>query len=293
MIVKRIFKMKKLLMILLIGFLLLLSGCRNVVKPNEGQITLYLDEEFTQYMNYEEIPSFTLTFSGVINTSDVDRIKTYQTIFASNDDLKLSGIISDLFNRYQNRMEVVIVEVLENRKTARLNTYEDGELKQLNYPTDDEKEYYEVAYIDLENGLKLTLDYRRFISNGINYYVWRYTSLIGMSIYYPLMVINNNGTKEFVILTLPNLVTFQVGPQLKAKNVINDKNYLASPTFYSFEYLDKFETFDEKKQYVIDYYVNGYEGYFEGDKLLFTYLGVKFKVTFNDTNFYIEFVEKV
>ncbi|HHU55260.1 MAG TPA: hypothetical protein GXZ48_01020 [Acholeplasmataceae bacterium] len=282
--------MKKILIIILLLFIL--TGCENNVKPNEGSITLYLSDDYTKYMNYEEVPSFTLTFDGIINTTDVDTIRTFQANFSGNDDLFLSSVINDLITKYEDRVHIDVLSVKESA-SARINTIENGEVKPLTYPTDDGKEYYETAMFDLENGLKLTIDYRRFVYEGNNYYCWRYERSILMWLYYPLMVIDNNGIKELLILTLPNRIKFKVGPQLNANKLIKDKTYLNNPDLYSFVYLDEFETLEEKKQYVVDYYVNSYEGYFEGNKLYFTYLGVKFFITFDEHKFYINYYGKV
>lgn len=283
--------MKKVLFILLFVFSIILTGCSNKVVPNEEEVTLYLDENFTKYMKYEEVPSFTLSFSGTLNTiANVN--KTFYTIFASNDDFKLSEIISNLFNKYKDNIYFEVVEVKEESSTRINSKNDNGEIEPLTYSVDDNKVYYEVAYINLENGLKVTFDYRRFMNNDKNYYVWRYESNIGMTINYPLMIIKDNNEKEMVLITLPNRIKYKVGPQLVPEKIIKDDSYLEDIN-YTFEYLSDIEKTKEKQQYVIDYYIENHDGVFISDKLYFTYLGIKFAVVLNDNNFIIKYVEKI
>jgi len=287
--------MKKLIIILLFTIVILLSGCANKVVPNDGKITLYLDEEFTQYMKYDEVPSFTLTFEGNINT--IEHVgATHYTIFASNDDFKLSEILAELLEKYEDRIYIDLIEVSEDQDVARINSRdENGEVTRLSYPVDDGKVYYEDAYIKLENGLQLGIDYRRFVNEGKDYYVWREKNNISMILAYPMMVIEIDGEKELILTTLPigvHRTKYGVGPNLRAENLINDDSYLED-AMYTFLYMENLETIEEKQQYVIDYYVDYHDGYVEDNKIYFEYLNIKFLIILNDDNFVLRFVEKL
>lgn len=284
---KKIFKMRKLLILVL---LLFLGGCfKNEVVPNENEIHLYLDEEYTQHMPYEEIPSFTFSFNGIFNTLKYVP-ETYYTLFARNDDVILSDEISNLLKKYEDRTEYVIEE--ETVETAtRINTL-DASGKQIThqYLVDDKKVYDEIAYISLENGLKLTIDYRRFTSEGKTYYVWSYTNNLNMHLYYPLMVVEVNNQRYLLLLTLPNRVNFQVGPGLKVENMLKRDDYL-DEVRYTFNYLDDYEILEAKISQIKNYYLDEYDGYTEGSDFFFTYLGIKYKIIFNEENFIISYVE--
>ena len=289
-IMKRIFRMKKILILIL--FLVIgLSGCfKNTYIEHDGSLTLTIRDEYAEEMPYEVIPSYTFTFAGIIKTNENVQQPNY-TIFQGNDDFHLSEQLATLFEKYKDKVDIVVVEEKES-ESERINRRDEaGNVTPEILVPDDGKRYYEVAYFKLENGMKLTLDYRRFVSDGINYYVWRYESNISMTLYYPLMVIEELGKKEIVLLTLPNRIKFQVGPQLKIVNIMKDPDYL-KPAKYTLSYLEDLDTTIEKKQYVIDYYINECDGEWVEDKIHFTYLGVNFSVTLLQDYFTLTYLGK-
>ena len=156
---------------------------------------------------------------------------------------------------------------------------------------DDNKVYDEVAYIDLGNGLKLTIDYCRFVSDGKTYYTWRYSRSIAMYLYYPLMKINNNSEVELVLLTLPNKVKLHVGPELKLINILEKDEYFEK-AMYTFEYQSG-EKEEEMKQYVIDYYKRYNYNKIDDNSFTFEYLNNKFKVELQEKTFSIEWLERI
>ena len=243
-------KIRKILLLIVLSFSSLFLVACNEVEPNENSVTLYLTESFQDLINYEEIPSFTLNFNGTLNTiSNVN--KTYYTVFSNNDDKILSDAISELLSAYEGKVEYVVVNEDEVSK-RKFSIIENGELKNIDMPCDDNKVYDEVAYIALDNGLKLTIDYCRFVSDGKTYYTWRYSSSIAMYLYYPVMTILNDSQKELVLLTLPNKVALHVGPELKLASILTKEEYLDS-SMYSFNYASG-ETLEEKKACVVEYY---------------------------------------
>ncbi len=286
--------MKKIYIVVLIMLLFSLSGCfKNKVSPNEKEIVLRLESKYTALMPYEEedIPTFTFEFDGVFNTI-MYVSKTYYAVFATNDDFLLSSEIEKLLKSKEGRVEYVIQEQSVS-PTTRINSMnEDGKQVANHYPVDNLDIFNETAFIDLENGLKLSIDYRRFASDGVTYYVWRYTQNLAMYLYYPLMVIEEDGQKELLILTLPNQIKFQVGTTLSLDKVLSNDDYLDVDK-YTFNYLDRFSTLQDKQQHIIDYYVNGYEGVLNNNILYFNYLNIKYKLTLLEDYFTIEFDSKL
>ncbi|MFA5542991.1 MAG: hypothetical protein WC008_03465 [Bacilli bacterium] len=286
--------MKKINIIILIILLFSLSGCfKNKVTPNEGEIVLRLEEKYTALMPYEksDIPIFRFEFDGVFNTI-MYVSKTFYSVFATNDDFLLSAEIERILNENEGRVEYV-VSAQDVQTTTRINSM-NSEGKQVanHYPVDNSDVFDETAFIDLENGLKLSIDYRRFSSDGKTYYVWRYSQNLAMYLYYPLMVIEENGQKELLILTLPNQVKFQVGTTLSLDKILDNDDYLDVDK-YTFNYLDRYTSLSEKKQHIIDYYVDGYEGVLDDNTLYFNYLNIKFKLTLLDDYFTIEYDSKL
>lgn len=285
-----IFKMKKLLIVILF-MVVMLSGCfKNEYIEHEGSLTLTIREEYAKEMHYENIPSYTFVFEGIIKTNN-NVPQPYYTIFQGNDDFHLSEQINNLFIKYKDKMEIMVVEEDESDK-ERLNRRDsEGNAIPEYLDTDDGKVYLEVAFIELENGMKLSLDYRHFISGGVDYYVWRYQSNISMTLYYPLMVVEEQGQKEIVLLTLPNRIKYQVGPQLKIVNIMKDPDYLEDGK-YTLGYLEDIETPAAKKQHVIDYYIEDMGGVYIGEHIHFEYLGVKFSVELLEQFFVIRYEGK-
>lgn len=279
---------KILLVIVLVFSSLLLVGCNETIQ-NENSVTLYLADSYKDMIKYTEVPSFTLNFKGNLNTiANVN--KTYYTVFSNNDDIILSDAISELLAEYEGRVEYVIVNEDEVAQ-RKFSVIENGVLKNIDMKCDDNKVYDEVAYIDLENGLKLTIDYCRFVSDGKTYYTWRYSRSIAMYLYYPLMKINNNSNIELVLLTLPNKVKLHVGPELKLINIL-DKDEYFEKGMYTFEYQSG-ETEEEKKAYVVNYY-QGYEyNKIDDNSFTFEYLNNKFKVELQENTFSIEWMERI
>lgn len=286
--------MKKLLIILLL-LMVGLTGCiKNSYEINEGSLTLTIRDDFAERMPYDETPSFTFTFEGIIRTIEKPKNSIYQpyyVFFAGNDDFHLSEQISNFFAKYEGKIDFVIVEE-RNSEKARINHRdEEGEAIPEFLDIDDGKEYYEIAFIKLENGMKLSLAYRRFTSDEVTYYVWRYENNMSMTLYYPLMVIEENGVKEIVLMTLPNRIEYQVGPGLVVSKILKNPDYLEDAK-YTLKYLEEHETLYDKQKYVKDYYINECGGEYVGDKLHFTYLGIEFSVEFLKDYFTIRYVGK-
>ena len=271
-------------------FMCLLVGCNEVV-PNQDKVKLYLSDAFCEHID-SEVPSFTFEFEGNLNTiKNVN--KSYYTVFSNNEDDILSDALSKLFEKYKDKMYVKVArqDDVKARKYSHLD--ENGKLYNVTMNTDDGKVYDETAYIELENGLKLTIDYSRFISDGKTYYTWRYSASITFYVYYPLMAIDDNGTRKLVLLTLPNCTSFKVNPEQKVSSLLTKKEYL-DESMYTFSYFERLdiESFD-KKQNVLDYYSDYNLVKIDYNKYTFEYLNNKFVLTTKDTSFSIAWDSKV
>lgn len=292
--------MNRLLLLFLLIFTICLVGCfGSSTVPNENSITLSLDDDFASVVNLEEIPSFTFEFEGTLNTNK-NVTKNNYTIFSNNEDIILSDALNKLFEKYKDRMYVDVIGSDEVSTTLFSTLDQFGKVENVEYTPDDKKVYEETAYISLENGLKLSIDYRRFVYNGENYYTWKYTSSITMYLYYPMMAVKKDMMNEIVLISLPNRITFSVGPTLKLSSILNQSSYIDSPecVYYTFKYLPDLDEngnelpIDVKQQYVIDYYVNDMNGtYDEENKIIYySYLGNNFKVELYDANFKMHYV---
>ena len=286
MVLKKI-KISNIILIFIVLFTsLFLSACNDTI-PNEGKVTLDISSDYKKYMK-SEIPSFTLYFDGTLNTiKNVN--KSYYTVFSGNDDIILSDALTKLFEEYKDKAEFEIVKEKKSRNRE-FSYLEDGKVKNKMMPLDDEVSYNEVAYIPLSNGLKLTIDYCRFVSGGVTYYSWCYERSISMYLYYPIMVIENEGEKELTILTVPNKVKIHVTPELRLSNILSKDTY-TKPNLYNFEYASG-STIEEKKNIVWDYY-EAYNLSERADNFTFIYLNNKYQVELNDVGFQITWLNKL
>ena len=277
-----------LLIFILILTSLFLCACNDTV-PNEGSVTLDLSSNYKEYVK-SDIPNFTLNFDGTLNTiKNVN--KSYYTVFSGNDDIILSNALAALFDEYKDVMYVEITDTKKS-KTREFSHLENGKVKNENLVLDEGVSYNEVAYIPLKNGLKLTIDYCRFVSEGITYYSWCYERSISMYLYYPIMVIDNNGEKELTILTLPNRITIHVSPELRLTNILTKDTYIGS-SLYTFEYLSDDEvSLDDKKAYVWDYYET-YNLSERSDNFTFDYLGNRYEVKMQEESFVITWLQRI
>lgn len=293
---KKIFKIKKIGVVLLFVWIgLLLSGCGNSLTLHEDGITLSLHPDYARHMSYEEVPTYTFGKGNAINALRYGNA-THEAILSGNDDFMVSDIIRDLFAENEDRLVIrednraITSTTKMNSRTfdAARNSYRTTSMNLVvdAVQTDNgmvSYVYEETAYVGLENGLQLTLEYRRFVSEGVTYYAWRYTRSIKIYLHYPLMLQEG---KNLLLLALPTYTRYSVGPQLKVENVMEKDTYL-DESFYLFSYREDIEATTDKIAYIIDYYTIYHQGYVDEEKLYFTYLGVDFEIEFLETNFSI------
>lgn len=302
--------MKKLFLIIIL-FLVIsnLIACEgNKVSPNEGTIIFSFPEGYQEYLPYEEIPNFIFEFDGIVNTV-IGASTSNKKVLGKNDDFIISDLLENLFKKYQ-AMNRLTVQVLQEEKVfeTRINNLvknDDGSYSHKSHvvKVENQKLYNEIAYINLENGLTLSVEYRRFdsiVNNEVKtLYTWRYVNPLSIVLHYPLMIkVNENNKKEIFIVPTPTKVIYRLGvsSQLPISTILEKENYL-SEYYQMFPYPnynedpraeDKF-VLEEDIQYVKNYYINYFNGEEIDGKLYFSYLGKDFSITFLDTTFKINF----
>lgn len=211
-------------------------------------------------------------------------MKHYHVTFKGNDDIILSDALKDLFNRYKDNL-VITEEKKITTDVSYFSYLKDGKVKNRKYEPDDGFEYLETAYIGLENGLQLEVNYRRFKYDGLDYYTWRFDrGMITIFLYYPLMVVKDNGDdlNKLLLLALPKKTSFKVGPDLRLDKLLNGNKYIKNDDYYTFSYNEK----DNKKEDIKNFYLN-LNGKEEAGKISYTYLGNEFSVEFKDDDKFI------
>lgn len=289
--------MKKIFSIIILALLLIISsGCfENKYVSNDGGITLSLGEDFTAYMEGQNIPTFTFTYDGNLNSLAGVNYPFY-TSFCQNDDLVLSRKIASLLEQYKDDVNYVVEEEKSGYKTH-LNIISGDKRVKQKILIDDGKKYYETAYIYLDNGLQLVMTYCRFNYDGEVIYRWRETKNIELKLLYPLMVIKDNNKLQFIITPLPYGFTMHVSGSstILPDKIIADDKYLNNVDedniYYTYDYNDKLSE-EENKNNVINYYQKYMDATLVDNYLLFSYNGYNFKVMLYDNFFCIRYLSK-
>ncbi|MCK9536190.1 MAG: hypothetical protein M0R05_01155 [Bacilli bacterium] len=297
---------KYFLILILISFIL--SGCffENEVIPNDNYIKFSFPEEFRKYLPYDEVPEFVLQFDGTIYTN-TSASTTNKKVFNKNDDFYLSDVIASLLSDYEGRVyyRALSKSTAAETKMNNLVTDKNGNLKHETriIPVSDGEIYIELAYLRLENGLLLSLEYRRFKSDFTGtekiYYSWPKTRSLNAVLHYPLLLHQKaDSDKELLLVPLPDKVIYRlgIGEQLPLATILKDKSFLGD--FYkSYPYPDfnvdprASDVFDleENIAKVKSFYITYHHGRYEGEDFYFTYLEKDFIVTFNNENFMIDY----
>ena len=182
----------------LIFCLIFLSGCSCneifsfSVTPVENGITLTYDQDIITHLAYEniELPSYTIEFDGTLNITE-NRQGEFECIFAQNDDFTVSKLVANIIDEYKEKGRVSFREISKDEEMETwMNLRNETQDEKIYLQVKDGIIYNEIAYITLENGLQLTINYARFTDKDNNlYYRWQKTESIRFVLHYPLMVI--------------------------------------------------------------------------------------------------------
>lgn len=310
-------KICTLILVIIVTFLFGCGGCScknyftTELKEIENEVTLSIKEDYIPYLGYQEndIPIYTFKFEGKINTA-LRTTGPHEVVFTGNDDFRISEMVKELLKYHEENgiisyRSLGITKKYEthlNKKTIDSDGNEKTEKVYLKVI--DGNMYDEIAYITLDNGLQLTINYRRFDVEGengetITYYGWQYTESIRMILYYPLMVVEElNGEKKILIVALPNAVINKIETRYDVEGLMTKDTYLDS-SYYTYPYPD-YDSETSGSDYdatnsinsIKEYYTKFYNGRIENDEFVYTYLGYDFKVTFEKTSFIITYIPR-
>lgn len=303
--------MKKIYLSLIILITVFLSGCnwfKTELVSNTDYINLSIKANYIEYLtSYEKIPSYTLDIKGLTINTTKYRTGENEIIFSGNDDFVVSSVIEKLLKEYEqkNRISYKLLSTETDYETHLNKTIiEDGKEKRI-------KEYLKVkngvienkiAYMTLENGLQLTINFRTFeVENeGVptRYYSWQTTESVRLILYFPLMVVkDSNGDKKILIVALPNGVINKIETRYEPSGLLENDDFL-SETYYTYEY-SNYDSLTSSKDYsnveeinsIKEYYINNFNGRYENEMFLYDYLNYTFSIEFLDTTFIIRFVK--
>lgn len=290
-------KTSKIRFILLICLLVsLLSGCfltdmfKVEIVTYENSITLTLDNKVKPYVINDSYPSFTWEFEGKVNCGK-NRTGEFEIVLYKNDDIFVSRLVEKLLKKYEEENRV-FYRLINTETTAEtwMNRIKNDESKKEYIKVKDNKIYNEFAYIELENGLLLSLNYARFDDfDGNTYYRWQKTESIRLILHYPLRVMKNKENLEncFVIMPIPagtiisfDTTTKRIDSLLKDDKFINDE-------YYTYTYPTSYE---EDYNRIVDYYTKVLLGKWIDNIIEVNYLGFVYQIYFTNENFRIDLI---
>ena len=286
--------MKKGIIVLLLGILILGLGSCNIFKTEvvsyENEIKLSYDSDLSGHLAYDEstLPSYTIKFNGKVNITK-QRTGEYECIFSQNDDFFVSKIIESIITEYEEKGRIsYYTQSKEDTSETWMNRRDEEVDEKVYIKVKDSKITNELAYITLENGLQLTINYAKFVDSDTNitYYRWQKTQSIRVFLHYPLMVIDENDERKFVFIAVPNQVRLKFDTTTKQIKDLLTKDKFTTSDWYTYDYQ---HSYSEDYDTYVKYYVDNFNGRFNGEDLLFDYLGYTFKVTFNEDHFIIAF----
>lgn len=303
--------MKKLFSLVILFILTFsLTACSNNVEANEGEIEFSFPEEYLQYTPYSEVPGFKLEFSETLYTITTVPLPNSR-ILSTNDDFYLSEVLSELFRTYKDNNRLVVrlinTDTMFETRLNRLVTNKKGNLvheKEIVRVKNGEI-FNEIAHLILENGLMLTIDYRRFIGivegEELEFFSWRYMAPINVVLQYPLIMEKIAGENKFLIVPLPAKVIYHIGVsrQLPLDKLVVDDKYLEA-NFRRFHYPNYSDDPRESEEFDLDaninlvkeFYLDFYNGELTtSNEIKFSYLDFLFLVSFSEEYFEINIIE--
>ena len=288
--------MKKILILVFSIYISFIMASCNIFKVEVveyvNEIPLSYDSKLVGHLAYneEDIPSFTLKFEGKVNITK-QRTGEYECIFTKNDDFFISNIVMNLLDEYTEKGRASFyTQKIEETNETWMNRRDEVTDEKIYIKVKDGKIYNELAYITLENGLQLTINYAKFVDQetNITYYRWQKTESIRMFLHYPLMVIDKDDERQFVFIAIPNQVRLKFDTTTKQVKDLLAKDKFTTSEWYTYDYQHSYE---EDLDNYKNYYIDNFNGRTENNEFLFDYLGYTFKIDFNENNFVISFVK--
>lgn len=278
---------KKLYLIIILSFLLILCSCGNKYKNYPDGITLHVSDSLQEYFVYQSnLPTLHFDYNGVNAMIEADGAACF---FVQNDQYKLSDKFAEHLASYDEKEIITIAEEIQKNDEGRARFGKEV------LPLDEVDEFGKEQKYAVEkqivacakDGTRYSYQYRTFVSGGKRYYIYRYSSNIGISLEMPLMVYKDeSGNNKLLLLALPYDTKYEVSGQVASiKSLIKKDTYL-DDHYTRFAYPSYLGGYSEegKINLIKDWYKKYCYGYEENNKFYFSYLGALFQVEFGITD---------
>lgn len=282
----KISKKIKYFLILIICMLASLTSCScsNEYEEMENGVTIRVSDNMQKHMLNTSLPTLHFDYNGV-------RIKEESSgaacFFVQNDQYKLSDKFAEHLKQYNKDQIFIISEEEQEYDDGKANFGKDkldlDDFDEFGNKQKYSKEYQIVAVNN--DGTRYSYQFRTFVSGGKRYFIFRYSSNMGISMEQSVQVINQNPNK-LVLVALPFDTKYEVSLSSLEEEKLIDKDTYTDERYSKYAYPDYLSNYDDqtKQQMIKDWYKLYCNGRDEGNDFVFDYYGVKFKVIFGITD---------
>lgn len=277
----------KVLSILLVVIILLFSSsctsCFNKYEEMPNGVTLNVSNKVKDYIVQETLPSLHFDYNGVRVMMESSGSACF---FVSNDQYELSDKFGSHLSQY-SKEQISVVSCIDQEYDDGKAMFDGKKLPLDEYDEFGNEQKYSKEYqlvITNFDGTRYSYQFRTFVSDAKRYYIFRYSSNMGISMEQPLMVIKGeDGKNKLVLLALPFETKYEVGPNnIKLEALLEKETYL-DEKYYKYAYPDSIKDLadDERREKVMSWYSTYCNGHLnENNEFTFSYYGANFKVEF-------------
>jgi hypothetical protein len=263
------------------------TSCINKYTEMPNGVTLNVSSEIKNHLIQETLPSLHFDYDGVRVMMESHGSACF---FVSNDQYILSDKFAEHLSKY-NKEQISVVSCVDQE-------YDEGKAifdgKKLELDSLDEfgneqkfSKEYQLVITDLD-GTRYSYQFRTFVSGAKRYYIFRYSSNMGISMEQPLMVIkDSDGKNKLVLVALPYETKYEVGPNNIKLEALLEKDTYLDDKYYKYAYPDSIKDLsdNERREKVMSWYKIYCNGHFnENNEFIFEYYKATFKVEFGITD---------
>lgn len=277
----KISKIKKILLLLIVSMVCFLSSCNNKYTIMEEGVTLEVSKSAQKYFVNTSLPTLHFDYNGVKVMIESDGAACY---FVQNDQYELSDKFSEHLKKYTKEQIYLVASVNQEYDEGSAKFGSDSlKLDELDEFGNEQKYSKEYQIVAVNNdGTRYSYQFRSFVSNSKRYFIYRFTSNMGISMEQPVMVIDGEKENKLVLVALPFDTKYEVSlTNIDQKSLIKKDNY-TKERYQKFAYPDSIKDNAEsvRQEMVKSWYTTYCNGYTKDNEFFFEYYGAKFKVTF-------------
>lgn len=273
---------KIILCLLCIINLPILTSCNKDYQEFNDGLTLEISSSIKPYLVYQEdLPTLHFDYKGVRALIENEGSACF---FVKNDQYTLSDKFKEHLDKIDKNNIITISEEIQKydqgyakfgKDTLKLDEVDEEGNAQNNSV---EKQ---IVVFD-EHGTRYSYQFRTFVSGKKRYYIYRYSSNMGISIEQPLMVHKKDGQNKLLLVALPYNTKYEVSITTIKLSALIDKDTYLDEHYFKYAYPTYLDGYDEatKISMIKDWYKTYCNGYSDNDDFYFFYLGAQFKIEF-------------